>query len=198
MDDGQTLDLGPGSVYEIPPGHDAWVLGDEPWVTIDSSSARAMVSVMDVPGERVVATVLFSDIVDSTSTLTRVGDAAWHELLLAHNKRLRDELNLYRGREIKTTGDGFLAVFDGATRAVLCAAAMIRAAASLGLAIRVGIHTGEVEFLGADARGLAVHTAARVLSVAAPARCSFHRPPATCWRARASSWPTPARTSSRG
>jgi class 3 adenylate cyclase len=81
---------------------------------------------------------------------------------------MRAELNLFRGREISTTGDGFLAVFDSPTRAVLCAAAMTRAATTLGLAIRIGIHTGEIVFVGRDARGLAVHAAACVLSVAGP------------------------------
>ena len=167
MDDGEELDIGPGTVYEIPPGHDAWVVGDEPWITLDWTSGRTMTSMMDTSGERVVATVLFSDIVDSTATIGRIGDAAWRDLHLAHNLRLRDELNLFRGREISTTGDGFLAVFDSATRAVLCASAMTRTAAQLGLAIRVGIHTGEIELVAGDARGLAVHTAARVLSIAA-------------------------------
>ena len=83
-----------------------------------------------------------------------------------HNRLLRQELNVFRGREIATTGDGFLAVFDGATRAVRCGVAMARSAETLGIAIRVGIHTGEVEFVGPDARGLAVHAAARVMSVA--------------------------------
>jgi class 3 adenylate cyclase len=110
--------------------------------------------------------VLFTDIVDSTATLQRVGDQAWQQLLRLHNARLRDDLNTFRGREVKTTGDGFLAVFDGATKAVRCAAAMTRSANDLGLAIRVGIHTGEVEFVGTDVRGVTVHTASRVMSLA--------------------------------
>ena len=116
----------------------------------------------------VLATVLFTDIVDSTATLERMGDTAWHDVLTAHNRLLRDELNVFRGREVATTGDGFLAVFDSATRAVRCGSAMARSAETLGLAIRVGIHTGEVEFVGPDARGLAVHAAARVMSFAGP------------------------------
>jgi class 3 adenylate cyclase len=112
--------------------------------------------------------VLFTDIVDSTATLDRLGDKAWGELLRAHNARLREALNTFRGREIKTTGDGILAVFDGATRAVRCGLAMTRAARDLGIAIRVGVHTGEVEFVGGDARGVAVHAAARVLGIAGP------------------------------
>jgi class 3 adenylate cyclase len=168
LDDGETIDIGPDSVYEIPPGHDAWVLGDEPWVTIEWTSGRAFDLAFDDESERVIATVLFTDIVDSTATLAKIGDAAWRELLLTHNSRLRDELNAYRGREVTTTGDGFLAVFDSATRAVRCAAAMVRVARAMSLPIRVGVHTGEVEYVGRDARGVAVHAAARVMSLAGP------------------------------
>lgn len=167
MEDGETLDIGPGAVFEVPPGHDKWVLGDEPWVAIEwGASGRALGVALAEAGERSLATVVFTDIVDSTSTLERIGDEAWHALLLAHNARLRDELNVYRGREVKTTGDGFLAIFDSATRAVRCAAAMTRSARGMELHIRVGVHTGEVEFSGGDARGIAVHAAARILSLA--------------------------------
>ena len=164
-DDGQAIDIPPDSVYEIPPGHDAWVVGDDPWVTVEWTSARIFGLAPDRPGEGVVVTVLFTDIVDSTATLQRMGDTAWRDLLLTHNTRLRDQLNFFRGREVKTTGDGFLAVFDSATRAVRCGAAMALTARKIGLPIRVGVHTGEVEFVGDDARGLAVHAAARVMSV---------------------------------
>ena len=169
MDDGETLDIGPGAVFEIPPGHDKWVLGDEPWVAIEwGASGRALGAALAEAGERTLATVVFTDIVDSTRTLERIGDEAWHALLLTHNARLRDELNVYRGREVKTTGDGFLAIFDSATRAVRCAAAMTRSARSMQLHIRVGVHTGEVEFSGGDARGIAVHAAARIVALAGP------------------------------
>ena len=169
MDDGQALDIGPDTVFEIPPGHDKWVIGDEPWVTIEwGASGRAMDVALEDAGDRSLATVMFTDIVDSTATLERVGDAAWHGMLVAHNARLREELNVFRGREVKTTGDGFLAVFDSATRAVRCAAAMVRSAEAGGLPIRIGLHTGEVEFIGGDVRGIAVHAAARVLSLAGP------------------------------
>ena len=168
MDDGEALDIPPDSIYEIPPGHDAWVVGDEPWVTVEWTSARIVGIGPEGPGERVLATVLFTDIVDSTAMLQRMGDQPWQELLRLHNARLRNDLNTFRGREAKTTGDGFLAVFDGATKAVRCAAAMTRSAHDLGLAIRVGIHTGEVEFVGEDVRGVAVHAAARVMSLAGP------------------------------
>jgi class 3 adenylate cyclase len=164
--DGQTLEIGPGSVYEIPPDHDAWVVGDAPWETIEWTSARAVGIEPDDPGDRILATVVFTDIVDSTATLAHLGDAAWRDRLLAHNARLREVLDRFRGREVTTTGDGFLAVFDSASRAVRCGIAMTGSAREMGIAIRVGVHTGEVEFVGDDARGVAVHAAARVLSLA--------------------------------
>jgi class 3 adenylate cyclase len=165
-DDGQTIEIQPESAYEIPPGHDAMVVGDEPWVTVEWTSGRLVGIAPDETDDRVVTSVLFTDIVDSTATAQRVGDAAWRELLATHNVRLRDALNLFRGREVNTTGDGFLAVFDSPTRAVRCAAAMVRSAREIGVPIRVGVHTGEVELAGGDARGVAVHIAARVMGEA--------------------------------
>jgi class 3 adenylate cyclase len=167
MDDGQAIDLGPGSVFEIPPGHDKWVVGDQPWVTVEwGGSGRAMGQAMHEARDRALATVLFTDIVDSTLRLRDVGDAAWREQLAAHNSHLREQLNVFRGREVKTTGDGLLATFDSPTRAVRCASAMVDDSGAMGLPIRVGIHTGEIELVGDDVRGIAVHLAARVLGVA--------------------------------
>lgn len=168
MDDGQTIDIPPASVYEIPPGHDAWVVGDDPWLTVEWTSARVFGLVPEGAGEGVLATVLFTDIVDSTATLQAMGDTAWRDLLLDHNTRLRDQLNIFRGREVKTTGDGFLALFDSPTRAVRCGSAMALSARQMDLPIRVGVHTGEVELLGSDARGFAVHAAARVMALGGP------------------------------
>jgi len=166
MDDGLALVIPPGAAFDIPPGHDAWVVGDEAWVAVVWTSLRTYALAPDEPGSRVLATVLFTDIVDSTATLARVGDSAWREQLLTHNAMLRDELNRFRGREIATTGDGILAIFDSATRAVRCADAMRRTASAAGLPIRVGLHTGEVELIGGEARGVAVHAAARVMAIA--------------------------------
>jgi class 3 adenylate cyclase len=165
-EDGAQLEIQAGSVYEIPPRHDAWVVGDEPFETVEWSSARVVGVSPDSPGARVLATVLFTDIVDSTATLERVGDQVWRDQLLAHNARMRETINAFRGQEIATTGDGFLVVFDSATRAVRCGLAMTRAVESLGLRIRVGIHTGEVEFVGDEVRGVTVHAAARVIALA--------------------------------
>jgi class 3 adenylate cyclase len=169
MDDGQTLDVGPDTVFDIPPGHDKWVTSDQPWVTVEwGASGRALGAALHEAGARSLATVLFTDIVDSTARLQLIGDAAWHDLLAAHNARLREQLNIHRGREVKTTGDGLLAIFDSPTRAVQCAAEMTRSVRAIGLEIRVGLHTGEVELVGEDVRGIAVHTAARVLALAGP------------------------------
>jgi len=167
-DDGQAIDIPAASVYEIPPGHDAWVVGDDPWVTVEWTSARVFGLVPEGASEGVLVTVLFTDIVDSTANLQRMGDAAWRDLLAIHNTRLRDQLNIFRGREVKTTGDGFLAIFDSPTRAVRCGAAMALSARQMDLPIRVGVHTGEVELVGGDARGLAVHAAARVMALGGP------------------------------
>ena len=166
MDDGQSLEIPGGSAYEIPSGHDASVVGDEAFVTLEWTSAHVVGVDIDDHRERILATVLFTDIVGSTAALERMGDARWRDVLSEHNRRLRDLLNRYRGREIDTTGDGFLALFDSASRAVRCGLAMTASATAMGIAIRVGVHTGEVELVGDNARGLAVHAAARVLAVA--------------------------------
>lgn len=163
-DAGEALEVGVDDVYDFPPGHDAWVVGDEPWEAIEFASASLYAAPTD--GDRALAALLFTDIVDSTSHLKRLGDSAWRELLIEHNQQARLELNRFRGREIATTGDGFLAVFDGPARAVRCARAIASSVARLGIAIRAGVHTGEVEFVGDNVRGLAVHETARVASVA--------------------------------
>ena len=116
---------------------------------------------------RVLATLMFTDIVDSTKRAAELGDRRWRELLDQHNDVVRREITRFRGREIKTLGDGFLATFDGPARAVRCALAIAEGMPPLGLAIRAGVHTGEVEFKGDDVGGIAVHIAARVAAVAA-------------------------------
>ena len=166
MDDGQSLEIPGGSAYEIPSGHDASVVGDEPFVTLEWTSANVVGMGVEGGNERILATVLFTDIVNSTATLEAMGDARWRDVLGEHNRRMRDLLNRYRGREIDTTGDGFLALFDSASRAVRSGQAMAADATAMGIAIRVGVHTGEVELVGDGARGLAVHAAARVLAAA--------------------------------
>ena len=165
-DDGEVCEFGVDDVYDIPPGHDATVVSDEALEAIEFASARIFAMPRD--SDRVLAAVLCTDIVDSTAHLARLGDSAWREVLTAHNEQTRVELNRFRGREIQTTGDGFVAVFDGPARAVRCAQAIASSVGHLDIAIRAGIHTGEVELVGTDVRGLAVHEAARVASAATP------------------------------
>jgi class 3 adenylate cyclase len=116
--------------------------------------------------ERALATVLFTDIVDSTQRAADLGDKRWRELLERHHEAIRRELARYRGRELGTAGDGFFASFDGPARAVRCAAAAVAAVRPLGLEIRAGLHTGECERVGETLGGIAVHIGARVASAA--------------------------------
>jgi len=112
------------------------------------------------------ATVMFTDVESSTDLTTRLGDDAAASLLTTHNAIVLDQVAAFGGHDVRSTGDGFLVVFDGATNAVRCGAEMVRAAKAVGVQIRVGIHTGEVEFIDDNARGVAVHAAARVMAVA--------------------------------
>ena len=118
--------------------------------------------------DRVLATVMFTDIVDSTRRASEMGDRRWRELLERHDELVRRKLDYWSGREIKTTGDGFLATFDGPARAIQCAKAIAYDVNSLGVAIRAGLHTGECEVRGDDVAGMAVHIGARVGSMAGP------------------------------
>jgi class 3 adenylate cyclase len=165
-EDGTEATIGPQEMFELPPGHDAEVIGDEPWVAVDFRGARSYARPAAVTGDRVLETILFTDIVGSTARLNEIGDAAWRELLAEHNDRMRLELDRFRGRDIDTTGDGFLALIDGAARAVQCAEAMARSVREIGLSIRAGVHTGEVEHVPGGVRGVAVHTAARIMALA--------------------------------
>lgn len=116
--------------------------------------------------ERVLATVVFTDIVGSTARAEALGDQAWGDLLDLHDKAVRKELERFRGNEVKWTGDGFLAAFDGPARAIQCALAIVSTVRALGLEVRAGIHTGEVDFVKNDIRGIAVHIASRVADLA--------------------------------
>ena len=122
----------------------------------------------EVADDRVLATVLFTDIVDSTRRAAEMGDRDWHALLDAHDAVVRAQLNRFRGREVNTSGDGFLAMFDGPQRAIRCAMAIRDAVQALGIQVRAGLHTGECEVRGDDIGGLAVHIGARVSALAGP------------------------------
>jgi class 3 adenylate cyclase len=122
----------------------------------------------DIEVDRILTTVLFTDIVGSTERAATLGDQKWRDLLDAHDHTVRDQLRRFRGKEINTTGDGFVASFDGPARAVRCAQAIGEATAKLGVELRVGLHTGECDVRGDDLGGLAVHVAARVAASASP------------------------------
>jgi class 3 adenylate cyclase len=118
--------------------------------------------------ERILTTVLFTDIVGSTAQAASLGDKRWRSLLDGHDKTVREQLRRFRGNEINTTGDGFVASFDGPVRAIRCAQGIIEATGKLGVQLRAGLHTGECEVRGDDLGGLAVHIAARVGARAEP------------------------------
>jgi class 3 adenylate cyclase len=122
----------------------------------------------EVEVDRILTTLLFTDIVASTERAAAMGDKAWRSLLDAHDRTVRDHLRRFRGKEINTTGDGFLASFDGPARAIRCAVAMAEATRALGLDLHLGLHTGECEVRGDDLGGLAVHIAARIGALASP------------------------------
>jgi class 3 adenylate cyclase len=122
----------------------------------------------EVADDRVLATVLFTDIVDSTRRAAEIGDRDWHALLDAHDVVVRAQLSRFRGREVNTSGDGFLAMFDGPQRAIRCAMAIRDAVQTLGIQVRAGLHTGECEVRGDDIGGIGVHIGARVSALAGP------------------------------
>jgi len=163
-DEGVERSLGPGDAFDIEPGHDGWVVGDEPCVYIEFHGVREWGKPQ--LGTRILTTLLFTDIVASTAMAARLGDTAWKELLARHYHRVRLELEKYRGEECKTTGDGFLALFDGTARAVRCGASICNIAREDGLEVRVGIHSGEVERYADGVQGVAVHMTQRIMSQA--------------------------------
>jgi pimeloyl-ACP methyl ester carboxylesterase len=118
--------------------------------------------------DRVLATVMFTDIVDSTKRAAAMGDTDWRNLLDTSRTLVRNQLSRFRGREIETTGDGFLATFDGPARAIRCAHEIVRTSKGIGISVRTGLHTGEVELSNDEVRGIAVHMAARVSQTAGP------------------------------
>ena len=157
-----------GAKYVELPGHNIFHFV-EPWRQSFQAIAEFLTGHQaDVADDRVLATVLFTDIVDSTRRAADMGDRDWHALLDAHDAVVRAQLNRFRGREVNTSGDGFLAMFDGPQRAMRCAMAIRDAVRSLGIQVRAGLHTGECEVRGDDIGGIAVHIGARVSALAGP------------------------------
>jgi len=158
----------PGAKHIELPGDD-----HPPWVGDEDSVVFAIEEFLTgshhlVEPDRVLATVLFTDIVGSTERAAAIGDRQWRVLLEQHHAAVRRELGRFRGREVHTAGDGFLATFDGPARAVRCATAIRQAVQPLGLEVRAGVHTGEIEIMDDDVGGIAVHIGARVASLAGP------------------------------
>jgi class 3 adenylate cyclase len=158
----------PGAKYVELPGRNLFHFV-EPWRESFREIAEFLTGEQaEVPDDRVLATVLFTDIVDSTRRASEIGDRDWHALLDAHDAVVRSQLARFRGREVNTSGDGFLAMFDGPQRAIRCAMAIRDAVQALGIQVRAGLHTGECEVRGDDIGGIAVHIGARVSALAGP------------------------------
>ena len=150
------------------PGDEHW-----PWITEPDRSVGEIAQFLtgvrhEREPNRVLTTVLFTDIVASTERAAALGDRRWHDLLGQHDRLVRREIESHRGREVKSTGDGVFATFDGPARGIGCATAICEKAEGLGIEVRAGLHSGEVELRGDDVGGLAVHIGARVASLAGP------------------------------
>jgi class 3 adenylate cyclase len=163
----------PGAIHRVVSGRSRWPWGDrtttaEILATAPSQLPAVEARASQTAGEpdRVLATVLFTDIVGSTERLAELGDAAWREQLLRHHRVVRDQLALFEGREIDTAGDGFLVAFDAPARAVRCAVAIRDELRGIGLSVRCGLHTGECEQVGDKLVGIAVHIGARIAAQA--------------------------------
>jgi class 3 adenylate cyclase len=157
----------PGAIFEELCGtdHMPWA-GDQEAVHLQVVRFVDSIHREESELDRILATILFTDIVDSTAQASLLGDLRWREVREQHDRLVRAQLARYRGREIKTLGDGFLAVFDGPARGVRCAEAISRGVRNLGIEVRAGLHIGEVELQGDDVAGLGVTIGARVAALA--------------------------------
>jgi class 3 adenylate cyclase len=159
----------PGArLVELPGSNHPWVSPDHPEIVAEVERFVRTLTEEEAELDRVLATILFTDIVGSTERVVEIGDRRWRELIQAHHDLVRSFLARFRGREVDTAGDGFLATFDGPARAVRCASMIADSVRSLGLEVRAGIHTGECEVADGKIRGVAVHVGARVAALAAP------------------------------
>ena len=164
--EGRQVEVGPGDIFDTPPGHDAWVIGDEPCVALDFQGIADWA--LRSTATRVLTTVLFADIVESTPMVERIGDAAWRRLLAQYREDVAVVLSGVGGAVVDTAGDGILARFESPVAAVRAAVGMGQVAQRLGIQARAAVHTGEVEVSGDALSGLAVHIGARVLAHAGP------------------------------
>jgi class 3 adenylate cyclase len=162
----EVAELIPGARFVERPGIDTYCWLDAAW--LDELEEFLTGSRSGDGADRVLATVMFTDIVGSTETASRLGDTRWRLLLARHHEIVRAALGRWRGNEVKSIGDGFLVTFDGPARAVRCASEIVEGVVPLGLAVRTGLHTGECELVGDDVAGMAVHIGARVMAEAQP------------------------------
>ena len=162
-DEGEELIIGPNQVFDLPPGHVTWVEGEDVLEMVDWAGGAGF---DPQPGgeARAMATILFTDIVDSTVLAREAGDASWKRTVAMHEDVVRSVLAGFAGREIQTAGDSFLVVFDSVEGAIRCGLALVGALNAIQLQIRVGIHSGEVVMSGDHIWGLAVHAAARIVA----------------------------------
>jgi class 3 adenylate cyclase len=158
----------PNAKYLELPGNDHLLWTGETERVLDEVEEFLTGSRSAIESDRVLATVLFTDIVNSTKRAETIGDRAWHDVLDRHNALVRREISRHRGHEVRTMGDGFLATFDGPARSIRCALAINEGVEALGLQVRAGLHTGEVEMTDDDLSGIAVHIASRVATMAKP------------------------------
>jgi len=158
----------PGAVYVEVPGIDHVPWYERADEIVDEIEEFLTGTRRAVEPDRRLATVLFTDIAGSTERAAEIGDARWHEVLDRHHRAVRTQLERFGGTEVKTLGDGFLASFDGPARAIRCATAIHQATATVDVPVRIGLHCGEIEVMGDDIGGIAVHIAARVGAVAGP------------------------------
>ena len=158
----------PNAKYLELPGSDHLLWTGETERILDEVEEFLTGSRSAIESDRVLATVLFTDIVNSTKRAETIGDRAWHDVLDRHNALVRREISRHRGHEVRTMGDGFLATFDGPARSIRCALAINEGVEALGLQVRAGLHTGEVEMADDDLSGIAVHIASRVATMAKP------------------------------
>src|ERR1700674_4258180 len=164
--EGLEMEVGEGCLYEILPGHDAWTVGDQAAISYDFAGMRTFALPAAGRSERILATLVCTDVVDSTATAERVGPAAWRTMLAELNAESRRHIDKFRGKLAANTGDGLIAIFDGSERAARGVWAISEATAHHGLQLRCGVHTGEVELTPDNIRGVAVHIVSRVTALA--------------------------------